>query len=604
MPDSMHVDPAVLRELARQHDEVYEKTMEWSQPPTEYLARFPEMFGTICAPVHQALCDYYDARYRAGKALADENAQTANSLRAAAQALENTDQDLGSLVRNVGEQLDSPASAPVGVAPPGLSTNSFDGVAPAGPPTSVAGASQADAPTGTQAAATVPPTPGTVLPPHTSGDPAGLSAPLVTAGSSDHAPPVLGPAAPVPGNASSSANPLIPGSMDDRAESASASTSPRFDALPLIGPTPFGSAVQAAALREGGTGHVVNDDENPDLILARTLLGGLLAATETSAVGVSWAVSVMRGPAGANVFVTSNEGRGWLPAGLFLPREVSTPWVWDDLLGAEGSPWEGVSDPARVLVEFALVWGPRDDAVLSALASSGPIAAQLRTELGDVATAAAVGPATGVDLRVFTPDTTDRLGIGGSIAALEQIATVSDASMRGRCVDLAQDAHTQLSRSAGRVPEATSAWRLRERILARAEGGFEVPAHWWQELRATDELLVTTMLPHQLDADRIGLGELRVDEQSAVLRQLTFERRCNELVLLLEGEPNRQCLRDAVYAHEQIVGHPRFAATAPVESTTDYVGRAGFSGVVATTQLADTPPPAPVYRLGGESAPS
>ncbi|MGW4843045.1 type VII secretion target [Nocardia brasiliensis] len=605
MPDSVHVNPAVLLELARQHDEVADKTREWAQPPTEYLARFPDMFGKICDPVHKALCDYYDARYRAGTALADENVQTADSLRAAAQALEDADQDGGSMVRNASEPPDGHS-----LVPTGPSANGPDGAPPAGPPTgpptAVAGPTQADVPAGTTAGATVPPVPGTVLPPHTGpGDHAGVSGPpLVTAGSTDHAPPVMGPAAPVTGNPPAGAQPFVPGTMDDRAVPNGASTPPRFDAVPLLGPTPFGAAVQDAARRDSGTGHVVNDDENPDLVLARTLLGALLAATETSAVGVDWAVSVMRGPSGATVFVTSNEGRGWLPAGLFLPREVSTPWVWDEVLGAEGSPWEGVSDPARVLAEFGLVWGARDGAVLSALASSGPIPAPLRAELDDVATVSGVGPAAGVDLRVFTPDTTDRLGIGGSIAALEQIATVPDPSVRGRCVQLAQDAHAQLSRSVGRASEAAEVRQLRERILARAEGGFEVPAHWWHELRAADELLITAMLPHRLDTDRIGLGELRVDEEAAGLRLLTFERRCNELVLLLAGEPNRQCLRDAVYAHEQIIGHPRFVAPAPAASTTDYAGRAGASGVAAAAQLAGPPPPVPMYRPGGESAPS
>jgi hypothetical protein len=39
---------------------------------------------------------------------------------------------------------------------------------------------------------------------------------------------------------------------------------------------------------------------------------------------------------------------------------------------------------------------------------------------------------------------------------------------------------------------------------------------------------------------------------------MIFERRCNELVLLLADEPERQSLRDAIYAHEQIVEHPQF----------------------------------------------
>ncbi|WP_433574696.1 type VII secretion target [Nocardia brasiliensis] len=616
MPDSLYVDPVVLRELALQHDEVARETLAWAEPPTDYLKRFPEMFGKICDPVHKALCEYYDARYRAGKALAEENTNTANSLRAAAQAFEDTDQDLGAVVRRAAETPGDLASVPSGAVPSGSSSASgFDGPPPVGPQTAaVGGPTAGDASFGTPAvpavpAATmppVPPVPGTVLGSDAAGHLAGLSGPVGTPGGSEHLPPVVGPATSASGSsAPTGGQPLGPGIADDRVLTSGAGVVPGSDPVPLIGPTPFGSAVQDAALREAGTGHVVNDDENADLVLARTLLGAVLAATETSAVGVSWAVSVMRGPSGTTVFVTSNEGRGWLPAGLFLPRAISTPWIWGDVLGAAGSPWEGVSDPARILVEFGLVWGPREGAVLSALASSGPVAAHLRADLeNDVAIAAGVGPARGVDLRVFTPDTTDRLGIGGSIAALEQIATVPDAGVRSRCVQLALDAHARIGRAVGRAPEAADVRQLRERILARAENGVDVPPQWWQELRAADEMLITTLLPHRLDTDRIGLGELRADEQSTGLRLLTFERRCNELVLLLEGDANRQCLRDAVYAHEQIVAHPQFAETAPAASITDYASRAGVSGVVAAAQPAGSPPPAPGRRAAGESAPS
>ncbi|WP_280393742.1 type VII secretion target [Nocardia brasiliensis] len=608
MPDNLHVRPQLWRELALQHDEVARETLAWAQPPTEWLADFPRTFGAIAEPVHKALLDYYDARFRAGKALADENAYTAAALRASADAIENADHEAGSMILASGEPFNDLPSAPGGgpTGPPsGPPSGPPDGGPPAGP-VSVAGPISGDTPSGTPGTPTMPATttmPGMPPQPDAAGGTAGQPGAVVTAGTPEHA-PVTAATSPSPTMTTPVGMPApLSGLVDDRALSTGATTPPPIGPMPLLGPTPFASAVQAAALRDTGTGHVVNDAENADLVLARTLLGAVLAATETSAVGVGWAVSVMRGPAGAAVFVTSDEGRGWLPAGLFLPREVSTPWVWDDLLGAEGSPWEGVSDPARMLVEFGRVWGPRDGAALSALASSGPIAANLRAALDAEATAGNVGPSTGVDLRMFTPDTTDRLGIGGSISALEQIATVPDAAVHGRCVELALDAHAQLGRAAGRTPEAAGARQLRERILARVEGGAAVPPEWWQELRDVDELLITAMLPHRLDADRIDLGELRFDEQSAGLRALTFERRCNELVLLLADEPSRQCLRDAVYAHEQIVGHPQFHETVPAVSATEYTRQTGASGVATVSSSAGAPPRVPGLRTG-ESDPS
>ncbi|NEW48417.1 hypothetical protein, partial [Nocardia cyriacigeorgica] len=44
--------------------------------------------------------------------------------------------------------------------------------------------------------------------------------------------------------------------------------------------------------------------------------------------------------------------------------------VTPDSSVSEGSGWEGISDPARVLAEFALAWGRKSGARLTALASS------------------------------------------------------------------------------------------------------------------------------------------------------------------------------------------------------------------------------------------
>jgi hypothetical protein len=276
---------------------------------------------------------------------------------------------------------------------------------------------------------------------------------------------------------------------------------------------------------------------------------------------MAWSVAVLRGPGGAGVFITSNEGRGWLPAGLFLPREVSTPWLWDELLGdSGGSPWEGVSDPARVLVEFGLVWGAKANARLSALVSSAPIDSGLRTQLSDVAMADLVGPTYNVDLRVATPDTTDRLGLAGSEQSREHAAQVPDSQVRARTVELAVDAHVQLGRSGVSPAEAAGARQLRDRILTTVQAGRPVPRELWDDLRDADDLLAASMLSRRVDVGRVGLGELRVDDADSALRTMVFERRCNELALLLAGEPSRQDLRDAVYAHDQIVEHPLFVA--------------------------------------------
>jgi hypothetical protein len=244
-----------------------------------------------------------------------------------------------------------------------------------------------------------------------------------------------------------------------------------------------------------------------------------------------------------------------------------------------------------------MAWGQKANAKLSALVSSGPIDPGLRAQLGDVPSQGLVGPSYELDLREFTPDTADRLGLFGSLNALEHVAAVQDNQVPGRCIELAVDAHLKLGRSGPPPVEAMEVRGVRERILAVVQAGQQVPAPWWDDLRDADDLLAASMLSRRVDPGRVGLGDLRVDDADSSLRDMVFERRCNELVLLLEGEPTRQGLRDAVYAHEQIVEHPLFVE-AP--STVSSVSTAD-TGRVDRPVTSTGPVSAPSVSAGPQS---
>ncbi|RDI54551.1 hypothetical protein [Nocardia mexicana] len=320
-------------------------------------------------------------------------------------------------------------------------------------------------------------------------------------------------------------------------------------------------AVGAAMIAAAAPTFMIGERVDGDLVLARTLLSSLLAAAPV--VGPAWAVSVMRSPDGISAFVTSNEGRGWLPSGLFLPRELSTPWVWSV---SEGAGWEGVADPARVLAEFALAWGGKSGVRLSALASSQPIEESLRTQLGDVPTAGSVDPQPTMGFSAPGKGLADRLELVGAPQLLDRVRGVPVEQIRGRCADLAGSAHLRLARLGSSVTASLGSAAVRERILQAFRQGREVPEQWWDELQDSDDLVVASMLSLKSDVSRIPLGELRSENPTApdlsALRAMTFERRCNELVSILAGEPTRQSLRDAIYAHGQLVDHPLFGQTA------------------------------------------
>ena len=617
MPE-MEIDPAVLRQLAEQHRQVARETREWAQPPYDWLASFIPTYGKIAQPVKDALDDYYDARKRAGDKLADDHDHTADQLIAAAESYENADHGIASDFRRAGDDIGghgSPQGTPAHAGPNGHTFGPGDGRTPTGisplgtspldggpsvtgPQTPGAGQQQPDA---------ADQSPGATVPGVAAAAP-GAAAPMgavdstgTQAGSGSGANTGAAAATPAGTPVGGVATPATAGAgvgADDRsAQQPPTGATGRYDMPPVPVVTPFAAAVAAAKDKEAEPAYVVGDAVDNDLLVARTLLAAVLAAADTPAVGMHWAVGVMRGPAGAGVFITSNEGRGWLPAGIYLPREVSTPWLWDEMLddgsGSAASPWEGISDPARVLVEFGLAWGPKANASLVALASSASIDGELRARFPDIAMADLVGPAYDVDLRVHTPDTVDRLDLAGSPDAAGPIAAVPDSRAYARCLELATEAHTKLVRSGTAAADSAESRRIRDRILAVLEAGQEVSPQWWEQLREADDLLAAAMLSRRVDVARVAPGDLRIDEEGATLRAMVFERRCNELLLVLAGEPGRQQLRDAAYAYDQIVNHPQFvevpAAVTAAEPTT--VDRpVTVSGPVSAPSVAAGPP--------------
>lgn len=82
---------------------------------------------------------------------------------------------------------------------------------------------------------------------------------------------------------------------------------------------------------------------NEDLDLLRRILRAIGGG---DVVGYAAAVAVSDG--GRQVVLTSDRGRGWMPPGVVIPAEVASPWDH-----AESMAWEGLTDPCRVLREYA-----------------------------------------------------------------------------------------------------------------------------------------------------------------------------------------------------------------------------------------------------------
>lgn len=76
---------------------------------------------------------------------------------------------------------------------------------------------------------------------------------------------------------------------------------------------------------------------------------------------VNWAAGTVVAGGRKLIVVTTDRGRGWMPAGTILPANVELPWRHP-----ASSRWEGLFDPARVIVEYAATVG----GALTALAAT------------------------------------------------------------------------------------------------------------------------------------------------------------------------------------------------------------------------------------------
>ncbi|WP_280384394.1 type VII secretion target [Nocardia wallacei] len=593
----MRIEPDQLREMAKQHERRAENIRNWGKIPHGWLDDFEASNGPFGGPVVGALRDYYDRRHRKAERIARDHEQTRDKLIASAKALEDNDLDGGGQVSDSGskERFAPGGTAPHGPADPtagnGRETPTADGAQWGRQPT------PGDSPAPEAAGPADQATPGS-----------GVSAPPGAPGLSDqgtapvgvvpHAPAMPPettttvadtPGSDADGSAAAASVPAPGGSAgpaDDGAGPAAVGT-PLPGPLPPIGTTggptpprslsagPLVSAVAAAGHRLSRPSLVVGDRAEHDLELARTLVAAILAAVGDSYPSLGWGVAVLRASQGPLVLVTSTEGRGWLPPGLFLPSEVFVPWRWDAPLGDRGrelvAEFEGNPDPARILAAFGLVAGRIGIGSPSALASSAAVADGVRAALGDgVAVEGNVRAAEcTVDLSAPGAGLSDRLEMAGSEDSLRRAAEVSESDLRAVCLELARAADMQVRHAVTAVgSEAGARHARRQRVLDALQADLPVPAPWWDEIAA---------------------GSAGAGPES--LRDRVFERRADEILLLLgAGEIDRHRLREVLYTYGQIAEHPQLPAAAQAVSAPTLPATGGGAISVGPIGRSGAPP--------------
>ncbi|MCC3315728.1 hypothetical protein [Nocardia africana] len=327
----------------------------------------------------------------------------------------------------------------------------------------------------------------------------------------------------------------------------------------------------------------MGNTDDDDLTLARTLLSAVLYAVGDTAPDVEWATGVVRNARGAVVLLTSTEGRGWLPPGLFVPSEVLVPWQWDSILNTEGraamAMVEGCPDPAGILTEFARHASGNKRGQLRALASSAMVDDYVRATLGHTVTIAdrVMANETAVDLSRPGAGLVDRLDIGGSPASRQLATTIPDSDIRAACLRLAHAADELVREAVTGVETEVAAQRTRRRDALKSFGTGQEARIGTREHSPTTQQhgvapSMTVFAPfvpsHPPVTSPVATGLRYTSVDADIERGRTFERRADELVsLLLAGRDDRQVLRDALYAHDQIAAHPQLESMVRTTST-------------------------------------
>ncbi|MEI2776398.1 MAG: hypothetical protein V9G19_10590 [Tetrasphaera sp.] len=151
----------------------------------------------------------------------------------------------------------------------------------------------------------------------------------------------------------------------------STNTAPAAPTSAAAGAAAGPTLIPASVVAAGQTAAAQERRESADAAAARELVSKLQhAAYLAGSPMTGWAVGVFRSPSGTEIVITTNDGAGYIPAGVFVPRSVrvlaTDPLVDNDFRQL----WFGWADPAQILVEYAQLraqWGWRLVAAASTL---------------------------------------------------------------------------------------------------------------------------------------------------------------------------------------------------------------------------------------------
>lgn len=272
---------------------------------------------------------------------------------------------------------------------------------------------------------------------------------------------------------------------------------------------------------------------NEDLARVRAMVEAAGGAAE-----VHWAAGVVVVGSQRQLVVTSDRGRGWMPAGAVLPFDVVLPWAHPT-----SSRWEGVRDPARVIVEYAATVGGRLAALASTHSSAPAVAAGVPWAFADGSLNAhpeLVGGqvVTRFELQICESRRAAVNGIGDPFEQRQRALWVAfDADSRAGSSPVRQAILSEVRAHPSRMDD--------QRWLSRLP---------WDELADQYRDTCARERSGRSDVRDVEIGAL--DVEAAGGRALLAQAYADETVLALRNPVAERSLRDAVYSWNMLVDLP------------------------------------------------
>ena len=261
------------------------------------------------------------------------------------------------------------------------------------------------------------------------------------------------------------------------------------------------------------------------------------------AADVHWAAGVVIVGAERQLVVTTDRGRGWMPAGAVVPVDAVLPWTHP-----ESAQWEGLRDPARVVVEYAAAIGGQVAALASTHSSAPAVAAGVPWAFADGSLSAHPEMVGGQMFTRFEQVCDSRR------AAVKAI--VDPFEQRQRALWVACDADARAGSSA-----------VRQAILSvLLEHPGRMSDRRWVSGLAWD--LLADQYRDTCGRERAARVDVRDVEIGAVaiesgrIRALLAQSYADETVLALRNPVADQALRDAVYSWSMLLDLPPMEAPA------------------------------------------